>query len=281
MKSRFKNLFRRLKNPRQSLIGLRNRVHTLIWDYLLDLRFQLSGGTVWSRQGNHWLPYHGDGDQQEIYYQMHGAEWLSAETERVKKWLPKEAVVLDVGANTGFTALVFSNLIGPVGRVIAFEPSPIIYPRLVEVIEKNGLKDRVECLNLGCGTEARTETLMVPVSSGNATIKRDGVELHGSIREVQIKIDSIDKVLLDRLTRLDFIKIDTEGFEDQVLAGAVKVVERFRPVFYIELSQEYYKSSQAAMAWLKARDYLFETEPDLNTAHNGANFIVYPAEKTS
>ncbi|MDH4452067.1 MAG: FkbM family methyltransferase [Verrucomicrobiota bacterium] len=272
-------LLRRLANPRQTLRGALNRLRIKRTKLSLDARCRAAGGTVWSKHHGAWLPYHGDGDQQEIYYQMHGADWLKAETEVVKKWLPKGGSVVDVGANTGFTALVFSNLIGPEGRVIAFEPSPIIYPRLVEVIEKNGLKDRVECLNLGCGTEARTETLMVPVSSGNATIKRDGVELHGSVREVQIKIDSLDTVLLDRLTRLDFLKIDTEGFEDQVLAGAEKVVECFRPVLYIELSQEYSKSSQAAIAWLKTRGYVFEKEPDLNSAHNGDNFIVYPSEK--
>ncbi len=272
-------LLRRLLHPRQTLRGALNRLRIKRTKLSLDARYRAAGGTVWSRHDWAWLPYHGDGDQQEIYYQMHGAQWLAAETEIVKKWLPKGGSVVDVGANTGFTALVFSNLIGPEGRIVAFEPSPIIYPRLVEVIEKNGLKDRVECLNLGCGTEARTETLMVPVSSGNATIKRDGVELHGSVREVQIKIDSLDKVLLDRLQKLDFLKIDTEGFEDQVLAGAEKVVERFRPVFYIELSQEYNKSSQAAIAWLKARGYVFEKEPDLSSAHNGDNFIVFPSEK--
>lgn len=273
------SLLRRLANPRQTLRGALNRLRIKRTKLALDARYRAAGGTVWSQHNGAWLPYHGDGDQQEVYYQMHGSEWLAAETEVVKKWLPKGGSVVDVGANTGFTALVFSKLIGPEGQLIAFEPSPIIYPRLVEVIEKNGLKDRVECLNLGCGTEARTETLMVPVSSGNATIKREGVELHGSVREVQIKIDSLDRVLLDRLQKLDFLKIDTEGFEDQVLAGAEKVVERFRPVFYIELSQEYNRSSQAAIAWLKARGYVFEKEPDLSSAHNGDNFIVYPAEK--
>jgi hypothetical protein len=99
------------------------------------------------------------------------------------------------------------------------------------------------------------------------------------LREVQIRIDSLDKMLLKRLTRLDFLKIDTEGFEDQVLARAEKVVELFHPVFYIELSREYNKSSQAAIAWLKARGYVFEKEPDLSSAHNGDNFIVYPSEK--
>jgi FkbM family methyltransferase len=273
------NLLRRLFHPKQTLRGALNRLRIKLTKRSLDARHSVVGGTVWKLHDWAWLPYHGDGDQQEIYYQMHGAEWLAAETESVKKWLPKGGCVVDVGANTGFTALVFSNLIGPEGRVIAFEPSPIIYPRLVEVVEKNGLKDRVECLNFGCGTEARTETLMVPVSSGNATIKRDGVELHGSVREVQIKIDSLDKVLLDRLKRLDFLKIDTEGFEDQVLAGADKLIERFRPVFYIELSHEYMASSRNAIAWLKARSYIFDIEPDLNSAHNGDNFIVYPSEK--
>lgn len=272
-------LLRRLAHPRQTLRGALNRLRIKRTKLSLDVRYRAAGGTVWSQHDGVWLPYHGDGDQQEVYYQMHGAEWLAAETEVVKKWLPKGGSVVDVGANTGFTALVFSNLIGPEGRVIAFEPSPIIYPRLVEVIEKNELKDRVECLNLGCGTEARVETLMVPASSGNATIKREGVELHGSVREVQIKIDSLDKVLLDRLTRLDFLKTDTEGFEDQVLLGAEKLIFRFQPVIYIELSQEYLESSLRAIAWLREHGYSFDPEPDLSDARNGDNFLAIPAGK--
>ncbi|MGV3660323.1 MAG: FkbM family methyltransferase [Prosthecobacter sp.] len=273
------SLLRRFARPHQTLRGVWNRLRIKAWKMSLDAKYRVTKDTVWTSQDGFWLPYHGDGDQQEIYYQMHGADWIAVEIARVKPWLPEGGVVIDVGANTGFTALVFSRLIGEDGRLIAFEPSPLIYPRLVEVIEKNGLQSRVECLNLGCGPGPRTETLMVPASSGNATIKRNGVALRGSVREVLIKIDALDKVLLDRLTRVDFLKIDTEGFEDQVLAGAEKLVERFRPVFYIELSQEYDASSNAAISWLKSRGYVFETEPDLNVAHNGANFVAYPGER--
>lgn len=154
--------------------------------------------------------------------------------------------------------------------------SILVYSRLVEVIRKNELSN-VECFNMGCGTGPRTEMLMVPVSSGNATIRREGVTLHGPVKEVSIKIDSLDHVALPLVSRLDFLKIDTEGFEDQVLLGAEKLISRFQPVIYIELSQEYSESSRRAITWLREHGYVFETEPDLADAHNGDNFIAFPA----
>jgi FkbM family methyltransferase len=236
------------------------------------------GGTVWTKKGNYWLPYHADGDQQEVYYQMHGAEWFEDETRCLAKWLPPKGVVIDVGANLGFTAIVFAAQVGPKGRVLAFEPSKMIFPRLVEVVEKNELS-QVECFNLGCGTGSRTETLMVPASSGNATIKREGVMLQGPVREVTIEIESLDNIALPLISRLDFLKIDTEGFEDQVLMGAEQLVSRFQPVIYIELCQEYGESSARAITWLRAHGYTFENDPELTQAHNGANFLAFPAGK--
>lgn len=265
----------RIKNPKQSLCGLRNRLRAAVWKHLLNVRYRLGGGTVWTKRGNHLLPYHGDGDQQEVYYQIHGAHWFEIETERVARWLPKGGVVVDVGANTGFTAIIFATQVGPEGRVLAFEPSELVYPRLMEVIEKNGL-GQVEPFNLGCGTGPRTETLMVPVSSGNSTIKREGVTLHGAVREVSITIDSLDNVVLPILSRLDFLKIDTEGFEDQVLLGAEQLISKFQPVIYIELSQEYSESSRRAISWLRGHGYTFDPDPDLVDAHNGDNFLAFP-----
>lgn len=195
------------------------------------------------------------------------------------KWLPQRGVVIDVGANTGFTAIVFATQIGPEGRVLAFEPSELVYPRLLEVIQKNQLS-QVECFNLGCGTGPRIETLVVPVSSGNATIKREGVTLHGAVREVSIRIDSLDNIALPLITRLDFLKIDTEGFEDQVLLGAERLISKYQPVIYIELSQEYSESSRHAIAWLRDHGYTFETDPDLADAHNGDNFLAFPSRRT-
>ena len=193
----------------------------------------------------------------------------------MREYLPKGGVVVDVGANLGFTALLFARHIGPSGQVYAFEPSPPTYAKLLQVVEKNRL-DNVKCFNIGCGGERCRATLLVPPSSGNATIKRSGVHLANPCHEISIELDRLDSLILPLTRKVDFLKIDTEGFEDQVLAGADEVVTRYRPVVYIELSQEYGDSSARAVAWLKARGYTFTRDPDLATAQNGDNFLAIP-----
>jgi len=201
--------------------------------------------------------------------------WFKYETERLRDYLPKDGVVIDVGANLGFTALLFAKHVGSGGKIFAFEPSPPVYAKLLQVVEKNQLSN-VHCFNLGCGMERKRETLLVPASSGNATIKRSGLDSLEACREIDIEIDTLDHVILPLTPRVDFLKIDTEGFEDQVLSGAEEVVARYRPVVYIELSQEYGDSSARAIAWLRAHGYTFTRDPDLASAHNGDNFLAIP-----
>lgn len=241
----------------------------------LELLHRLKGRTLWTRRGGYWLPFHADGDLQEVQYQLEGELWFKWESERLREYLPKDGVVIDVGANLGFVVLLFAKHVGPGGQIYAFEPSPLAYKKLLEVMEKNQLHN-VQCFNLGCGSARKEETLLVPASSGNATIRRRGVHQAETCHELNIQIDTLDNVIFPRARKIDFLKIDTEGFEDQVLAGAVELVARDRPVVYLELSQEYGDSSARAIAWLRARGYTFERDPDLALAQNGDNFLAIP-----
>jgi FkbM family methyltransferase len=272
-----KSLLRRmagwLTSPANFLRRVRSSLTLNRWR--LEFLHRLKGGTLWTRRGGYWLPFHADGDLQEIQYQLDGDLWFKYETERLRAYLPEGGVVVDVGANLGFTALLFAKHVGPGGRIYAFEPSPPAYAKLLEVMEKNQLRN-VQCFNLGCGSGRRRETLLVPPSSGNATIRRAGVSLADVRREINIEIDTLDHVILPLTPRVDFLKIDTEGFEDQVLAGSDEIVARDRPVIYLELSHDYGDSSARAIAWLRGRGYTFERDPDLASAHNGDNFLAIP-----
>lgn len=275
MKSLIARVSSGLTDPGALLRRRRARVLARLGRWRLQLLRRIKGRTLWTRRGGYLLPFHGDGDLQEIQYQLDGELWFRVESERLERFLPSGGVVVDVGANLGFTTLLFAKHVGPGGRIYAFEPSSLAYAKLVEVVEKNQLRN-VECLKLGCGAARGSETLLVPASSGNATIQREGVRLEGPLREVRIEVDTLDHVLLSLAPRVDFLKIDTEGFEDQVLAGAEQLVARHRPVIYLELSQEYAASSARAVAWLKQRRYTFDRDPDLEAAHNGDNFLALP-----
>jgi FkbM family methyltransferase len=272
-----KPLLRRLTGWFAGPASFSRRIHSSLTlnRWRLGLLRRLTGRPLWSRRAGYWLPFHGDGDLQEVQYQIDGDLWFKWESERLRKYLPKDGVVIDVGANLGFVVLLFAKHVGPGGQIYAFEPSPFAYTKLLKVMEKNQLHN-VQCFNLGCGNTRKEETLLVPASSGNATVRRSGLHPGGVCREVNIQIDTLDNVILPFEQKVDLLKIDTEGFEDQVLEGAAEVVARYRPIVYLELSQEYGDSSARAVAWLRARGYTFERDPDLALAQNGDNFLAIP-----
>jgi FkbM family methyltransferase len=218
------------------------------------------------------LPFSGDGDLQEVYYHMHCQQWYRNEFARLMPFANPGDTVVDVGANLGFMATLFHRLTAPHGRVIALEPSPRIFRKLQRVVELNGL-DRVEALNVGCGAETGTHTLyQVSDSSGNASLVPVEGEARGAGAE-EVRLVRLDDLVAERDLRVDLLKVDTEGYESVVLAGAMATLARDRPAVYIELSQDYAESSEEAIWLLRELGYRFDPEPDLSRAHNGDNFL--------
>lgn len=264
-----------MKNPRHLWLALRRRIRFAGAGLLLKIRFASARRTVWVDRGFLRLPYHGDGDKQEILYHLHGAQWWRDERDRLKPYIGEGSVVVDVGANIGFMTGLFSRLCGNSGKVHSFEPSPTTFSKLEEVVEANGLSN-VILHNAGCGSARSEMDLHVTRSSGNSTLHSASAELQGLKATQRVRIEVLDDYLAKDLQRLDFIKIDTEGFENEVLLGCRRLLRQFRPVVYIELSAEYGDSSQAAIDLLKSEGYLFDREPDFRCAHTGDNFIARP-----
>jgi FkbM family methyltransferase len=241
----------------------------------LGLRHRIAGRCVWIDHGSIQLPFHADGDQQELHYQVHCRSWWNDEMRVLSPLVKPGAVVVDVGANLGFLTVLLSRLAGPQGHVYSFEPSPITYRKLREVIDNNGLTN-VTTYNVGCGETPSVMKLHAAESSGNSSLRPALGLAQREDKTEDVQIVVLDDHLPLTLRRLNFLKIDTEGFEDAVLAGAVKTLQKFHPVVYIELSSEYLESSQRALGILKSANYRFDHEPVLEQCHFGQNFIAYP-----
>jgi FkbM family methyltransferase len=241
----------------------------------LALRRGVNRGPVWIDHGCIKLPFHGDGDRQEVYYYLDGKAWWNNEVSSISPYLSQGGVVVDVGANLGFMSGIFSALTGPRGRVHSFEPSPVVYRKLLKVILANNYTN-VSSYNMGCGKEEGSLTLYCPSSSGEATLRpRAGTE--GETPEKHsVRIVKLDDFLGPKLQRLDLLKIDTEGYEDEVLTGAAQLIQKFKPIIYIELCAEYLTSSENAGRFLRDLGYTFDRELALDETSNGANFFAFP-----
>lgn len=223
--------------------------------------------------GNVRWPFFNDDDPQELGYHQHFDEWYKDLLVRFAPYIKPGAVVVDVGANLGFTTLVFSRLAGPEGVVHSFEPGTQMKRKFEAMVKLNELHN-VTLHPIGLGTEKKELLLHIPQSSGNASLT-DRVQAR-ALESERVVIEPFDRYLGDSLSRLDFLKIDTEGFESEVLRGAEKTICRLKPAIFIELAADFFESSQASIEFLEGLGYRFTERPNLEITRNGENFLALP-----
>lgn len=152
-------------------------------------------------------------------------------------------VYFDIGASTGSFTLLAKYLDGC--SVCSFEPNPPIFDILQRNVDLNQLSDCVKLFKLAltdCVTAQTAATLQCPAgehvsNTGLATLSQQPLRFHCS-KIVDIVSDTMDRVTNDqRLTRLDFIKIDTEGSELRILRGGHCTIKKFRPIILLEWNE--------------------------------------------
>jgi FkbM family methyltransferase len=128
------------------------------------------------------------------------------------------ATVIDVGANVGCFSLLAARLVGPAGRVFAIEPDPATYRQLLRNIELNALQN-VTPLRLAVGGERGKVTLHSPPNALFSSVfsSVNGHEVQGIDREVEM---TTLQAITDehRIRRCDFLKLDCEGAEHDIIA---------------------------------------------------------------
>ncbi len=143
---------------------------------------------------------------------------------------------LDVGANIGLTAIALGRLCTQ-GRVFAIEASPDTYPFLYQNIARSGLKN-VRCENLAAAaTPGEVELSHPAVFSAGAFVSDKYQVAKESLTQYRVRACPMDDYLDGRgVERIDFIKIDVEGFELNVLRGARRTIERCKPIVFCEVN---------------------------------------------
>jgi len=242
----------------------------------LKAQHQLAGSMITRQYEYIKLPFTNDSDLQEIYYHLNADKWYAKELNILRPYLNPGDTAIDVGANMGFMAVILAELIGPEGTVFAFEPSDRVFEKLLITLEANNVSNVVKPIKKGCGSQQESRELhQVTPSTGNATLVPTEDNTSREKEHIDIvKLD--DEIINEGISSIDFIKIDTEGFEIDVLTGSWFTIKEFEPVIYIELSQDYYESSVASIDFLRKNGYVFTQDVDLRKAGNGANFIAVP-----
>jgi len=180
------------------------------------------------------------GDKSDTYftdYCKEGYEFEDLVISVCNKYIDSNNIVMDIGANIGITSLALSK-IAKDGKVYSFEPSPRIYPYLVENIKANN-SHNIHPFMLAVGNSNSkikfNHALTFAAGSFISESEIDPTAFNTTCFDVDCKtLDSIAEDL--QLNRIDFIKLDVEGFELEVLRGAKKTIEKFKPFWIIEFN---------------------------------------------
>lgn len=172
----------------------------------------------------------------------------------MKGWLSKDSLVLDVGANIGNHTFFLSNVVQC--KVIAFEANVALAHAMETTIRETGLSDRVTVHAIGIGEKAGYAEFekAIPDNLGSQAL---------CLGEGRIEIRSLDSFGI--VDPIDVIKIDIEGMELQALKGARKLLQKHKPVLYIECQK---KSDFAeTSAFLKKLGYAYQDSFNATPTH--------------
>lgn len=150
----------------------------------------------------------------------------------ISKFILNDSIIIDIGANIGIHSMLFSKL-APNGTIYSFEPSRGTF----EILNKNLIfNNNVIPLNFGIGNS--TELMEFYEAEDNAFSSFKDTKRKQIIKLSKVLCIKIDEFInLFKINRIDFIKIDVEGFEQEVIEGMTNVLKNIRPVIFCEIYQ--------------------------------------------
>jgi FkbM family methyltransferase len=178
--------------------------------------------------------YNGNFDVYLDYNVFYYGAYASEELRLIKELLEpiSDSTSFDVGANIGHHTLFMSQ---KSRSVYAFEPFEKVSSKILKKIADNGLKN-VEVCTFGLGDMNAVQDYFPPdgVNSGTGSFLSNDA----GTKAIQLEIKRGDDFVREKgLQRLDFIKMDVEGFEPAALDGLKETLEKFRPIVFMEWSQ--------------------------------------------
>jgi FkbM family methyltransferase len=161
---------------------------------------------------------------------------------------------LDIGANFGVMgqALEYNGF-----KVTSFEPQPDVY----NILRQNV---RGECFNMGLGSTPGTFKMPKIFFGSKANYGGSAIGTRSDMGTIDVSVGVLDSFEFDDI---GFMKIDVEGFEEKVLRGGVKTIERCRPIMYIE--DDRIELSDSLRRYIRGLGYTIEEhQPTLYRENN-------------
>ena len=132
-------------------------------------------------------------------------------------------MMIDVGANYGYFSCLWASQ-NPKNRVLAFEASPFNVQPLRNNVDKNGLNDRIQIIPIAIGKEKGE--LKFSLGNENQQTGWGGFTMDNDPASVDVQVDTLDSYAFkNNISKIEVLKIDTEGADTWVLYGAKTLLE--------------------------------------------------------
>ncbi|TRV43368.1 MAG: FkbM family methyltransferase [Microcystis panniformis Mp_MB_F_20051200_S9] len=182
-------------------------------------------------------------------------DWFEAEMELWRIQIRPDMTVIDVGANVGVYTFSAAQRVGETGKVIAIEPFKACVNCLQETSRINQLP-WVKIYEAAASDHCGSAKLSLHNASELNEVISDNSPNSDSANTVTIQCLTLDSLIeTENLTRVDWLKIDAEGHEIQVLQGAERLLTEFKPNIIYENIAGAHGSNGAIMEYIQAKGY--------------------------
>lgn len=157
-----------------------------------------------------------------------------------KKFLRTGDLAIDIGGNIGHMTIPMALAVGKTGKILSFDPNPYVY----EILSQNALLNpdhtNIETFNFAISEEEEEFYYNSSEASfNNGGISKEPNNRHGKFAlETKIKGVNLEKFLEENhaleLTQLKLIKIDTEGYDKEIIRSIQNVLNKYHPVVITE-----------------------------------------------
>jgi FkbM family methyltransferase len=148
--------------------------------------------------------------------------WEPLETFLITREIKQGDAVVDLGANIGYYTLLLAKLVGPQGRVHAFEPDPDNFAILEKNVASNGYRNVKLVRQAVSGTTGDIKLYRAEDDPGDHRV----YDSHDDRQSIIIRATRLDDYFDGREARIDFIKMDIQGAEGAALEGMFSLLER-------------------------------------------------------
>jgi FkbM family methyltransferase len=169
-------------------------------------------------------------------------------------------VVFDIGTNIGYVALKLAKEVGPTGKVYGFEPDVDNFKKAQHNIsDLNPWAKNLIIDNSGFG-DKKGQFKLYAVDEGNNGMNQIRNDLSEGTRYSVINIEVLDDYIAERkISPPGLMKIDTEGYEMNIIKGGVKTIKEHKPVLFIEIDENNLKlqnnSARELVSFIKELKY--------------------------